>query len=84
MGWTSYDEETPQESLEGVSEGLAALMGTPRPHTLDGALYEAYSAGWRDRVSLAPYAMTENQHHHMRNQSFRAWRRRFITLPEEA
>lgn len=74
------NQEGPQEAPEGPSEGRRALLGVPHPRTFDGALYEAYRAGWCDRDQTAVHSWSAS-FHHMR-QAFTAWRRRFVTLPE--
>ena len=76
------NENMPQEALEGASDGLTEHFGVPAPHTLDGALYEAYRAGWSDSQRQGIFVRAGASGHHLMRQSFNAWRRRFVTLPE--
>ena len=79
----ALDENMPQEGLEGPSEGRRALLGVPHPRTLDGALYEAYRAGYQYGREVGPYnGLIGGQGMYLMKQAFNARRRRFVTLPE--
>ena len=77
---TELKQEGPQEAREGASDGLTEHFGIPAPRTLDGALYEAYRAGWSD--SLQYGGISWHQRMLLMRQAFNSWRRRFVTLPE--
>ena len=76
------NENMPQEALEGASDGLTAPDGVPHPKTFDGALYEAYRAGWLDRERDGRFGYSSRDIMWCIPLAFRAWRRRLVELPE--